>query len=87
MGRASRTPLYGTSLPELPDIEGAEGGYDIVYIAAERGDAIVHHANTVHGAGATWVEIRTWERKSQLHRRRIAGCRCIGSRGERVAFG
>ena len=49
-GFVTRMPLPGSSLPQLPDIDGAAGEYDIVYLAAQPGDVIVHHANTVHGA-------------------------------------
>ena len=49
-GFVTRTPLPGSSLPQLPDIDGAAGDYDIVYYPAQPGDVIVHHANTVHGA-------------------------------------
>lgn len=37
-------------LPTLPDIEGNEDDYDIVYYEVEPGDVIVHHYRTVHGA-------------------------------------
>ena len=49
-GFVTQQPFHGSPQPKLPDIEGAEGNYDIVYIPAQPGDAIVHHANTVHGA-------------------------------------
>ncbi|MCY3813229.1 MAG: phytanoyl-CoA dioxygenase family protein [Gammaproteobacteria bacterium] len=49
-GFVTRMPLPGSSLPQLPDIEGGASEYDIVYIPAQPGDVIVHHANTVHGA-------------------------------------
>ena len=49
-GFVTQTPLPGSTLPALPDIEGAAGEYDIVYYPARPGDVIVHHANTVHGA-------------------------------------
>lgn len=49
-GFVTQTPLDGSPLPKLPDIEGAEGEYDIAYYTAQPGDVIVHHANTVHGA-------------------------------------
>ena len=49
-GFVTQMPLPGSLLPRLPDLEGAEGDYDIVYYPARPGDAIVHHANTVHGA-------------------------------------
>lgn len=37
-------------LPQLPDIEGNEDDYDIVYYEVEPGDVIVHDYRTVHGA-------------------------------------
>lgn len=38
------------SLPQLPDIEGNEEDYDIVYYEVEPGDVIVHDYRTVHGS-------------------------------------
>ena len=49
-GFVTQTPLPGSSLPQLPDIDGAAGEYDVAYYPAQPGDVIVHHANTVHGA-------------------------------------
>ena len=49
-GFVTQTPLPGSPFPQLPDVEGAAGEYDIVYYPAQPGDIIVHHANTVHGA-------------------------------------
>lgn len=37
-------------LPQLPDIEGHEDEYDVVYFDVEPGDVIVHDYRTVHGA-------------------------------------
>ena len=37
-------------LPQLPDIEGNEDDYDIVYYEVEPGDVIVHDYRTVHGS-------------------------------------
>lgn len=37
-------------LPQLPDIEGHEDDFDIVYFDVEPGDAIVHHYRLAHGA-------------------------------------
>ena len=54
-GFVTQEPFYGTPLPKLPDIEGAEDEYDIVYYPARPGDVIVHHANTVHGATGNTV--------------------------------
>lgn len=39
-----------SELPSLPDIEGNEADYDIVYYDAEPGDVIVHDYRLVHGA-------------------------------------
>lgn len=47
VGQASRGE-HG--LPLLPDIEGHESDYDIVYYDVEPGDVIVHDYRTVHGA-------------------------------------
>ena len=49
-GFVTQAPFPGSPLPKLPDIEGEESDYDIVYYRAQPGDVIVHHANTVHGA-------------------------------------
>lgn len=38
------------ALPTLPDIEGNEADFDIVYFDVEPGDVIVHHYRTAHGA-------------------------------------
>jgi len=37
-------------LPSLPDIEGNEADYDIVYFDVEPGDVIVHNYRLVHGS-------------------------------------
>lgn len=56
-------------LPALPDIEGNEDAFDIVYHAAKPGDVVVHHMNTIHGsAGNTSLE----------QHRRAASIRYIG---------
>lgn len=56
---ASQTPIPGSTLPRLPDIEGHESDYDIVYYPSRPGDAIVHHVRTVHGStGNTGVRDR-----------------------------
>ena len=55
-GFVTQTPLYGTPLPKLPDIEGGNAEYDIVHYATEPGDVIVHHANTVHGASGNTTD-------------------------------
>jgi ectoine hydroxylase-related dioxygenase (phytanoyl-CoA dioxygenase family) len=48
----SQRSLPGSSEEPLPDIEGNETDYDIVYYEAEPGDIIVHHVRTVHGSTA-----------------------------------
>ncbi|MGH0037986.1 MAG: phytanoyl-CoA dioxygenase family protein [Myxococcota bacterium] len=40
----------GHGLPQLPDIEGNEDEYDIVYYDVEPGDVLVHDYRTVHGS-------------------------------------
>jgi len=47
---ASQAPIPGSPLGQLPDIEGHEDDYDVVYYPAKPGDAIVHHVRTVHGS-------------------------------------
>ena len=44
------TPYQRTGLTELPDIENNRNDFDIVRFALEPGDAIIFHANIVHGA-------------------------------------
>ena len=39
-----------TGLPSLPDIEGHESDYDIVYYDVEPGDVIVHNYRLAHGS-------------------------------------
>ena len=46
----SQTPTGEYGLPQLPDIEGCEEEYDIVYFDVNPGDVIVHDYRTVHGA-------------------------------------
>jgi ectoine hydroxylase-related dioxygenase (phytanoyl-CoA dioxygenase family) len=46
----SREKTHDNSTPMLPDIEGNEDEYDIVYFDAEPGDVIIHHPRTVHGS-------------------------------------
>merc|ERR1712046_175253 len=56
-------------VPLLPDIEGHEKDYDIIYHEASPGDVVVHHQNTIHGsAGNTSLE----------RHRRAASIRYIG---------
>lgn len=40
----------GNELPALPDIEGNEDDYDIVYFDVEPGDVIVHNYRLAHGS-------------------------------------
>jgi len=47
---AGQAPIPGSTLEQLPDIEGHEDEYDVVYYPAKPGDAIVHHVRTVHGS-------------------------------------
>jgi ectoine hydroxylase-related dioxygenase (phytanoyl-CoA dioxygenase family) len=47
---AAQAPIPGSRLAKLPDIEGHEDDYDVVYYPAKPGDAIVHHLRTVHGS-------------------------------------
>ena len=42
--------LSDHGLPSLPDIEGNEDNYDIVYFDVEPGDVIVHNYRLAHGA-------------------------------------
>lgn len=46
----SQVAMSPQGLPQLPDIEGHEDDYDIVYYEVEPGDVIVHDYRTVHGA-------------------------------------
>jgi ectoine hydroxylase-related dioxygenase (phytanoyl-CoA dioxygenase family) len=47
---ASQAPMPDSSNQQLPDIEGREDEFDVVYYPAKPGDAIVHHVRTVHGS-------------------------------------
>lgn len=47
----AQTPLPGSHLPRLPDIEGELEKHEILSFSLEPGDIVVHHARTVHGAG------------------------------------
>ena len=47
---ASQATIPGSTHDPLPDIEGHEADYDVVYYPAKPGDAIVHHVRTVHGS-------------------------------------
>ena len=46
----SQTPIPGSMLERLPDIEHNEDKYDVVYYPSKPGDAIIHHVRTVHGS-------------------------------------
>ncbi|MEL7042581.1 MAG: phytanoyl-CoA dioxygenase family protein [Pseudomonadota bacterium] len=66
----SQMPMPGASgHAQLPDIEGNEIDYDIVYCEAEPGDVIIHHVRTLHGSTGNTSPIR---------RRRAVGLRYIG---------
>ncbi|MEO0369052.1 MAG: phytanoyl-CoA dioxygenase family protein [Pseudomonadota bacterium] len=66
----SQTPMPGAHGHEqLPDIEGNEDDYDIVYCEAEPGDVIMHHVRTLHGSTGN---------TSPTRRRRAMGLRYIG---------
>jgi hypothetical protein len=43
----------------IPSIEGHEDDFDIVTIAPEPGDLVVHHLRTLHGAGGNSSETQT----------------------------
>jgi hypothetical protein len=43
----------------IPSIEGHEDQFDIVTIAPEPGDVVVHHLRTLHGAGGNSSETQT----------------------------
>ena len=47
----TRDPIPGTSGADVPDFHADPGDADIVWIDADPGDVIVHHARTIHGAG------------------------------------
>jgi ectoine hydroxylase-related dioxygenase (phytanoyl-CoA dioxygenase family) len=46
----SQEPIPGSVGERLPDIEGHEDDFDVVYYESEPGDVIVHHVRTVHGS-------------------------------------
>lgn len=46
----SPVPIPGSEGERLPDIEGDEERFGVVYCEAEPGDVIVHHYRTVHGS-------------------------------------
>lgn len=47
----AQTPIPGTNLPRLPDIESEEHSYEVLTFDVQPGDVIIHDARTVHGAG------------------------------------
>jgi ectoine hydroxylase-related dioxygenase (phytanoyl-CoA dioxygenase family) len=47
----AQTPIPGSDLPRLPDIEAQEQEYEILTFDVRPGDIIVHDARVVHGAG------------------------------------
>ncbi|MEM9375151.1 MAG: phytanoyl-CoA dioxygenase family protein [Pseudomonadota bacterium] len=66
----SQLPMPGsTGHEQLPDIEGNEEDFDIVYCEAEPGDVIIHHVRTLHGSTGN---------TSATRRRRAIGLRYIG---------
>lgn len=52
----AQTPFPGCEGENLPDIEGHLDKYDIIQFETEPGDVIVHHFNTVHGAGGNLMD-------------------------------
>jgi ectoine hydroxylase-related dioxygenase (phytanoyl-CoA dioxygenase family) len=65
----SQDPIPGSSGERLPDIEGHEDDFDIVYYESEPGDVIVHHVRTVHGSTGN---------VSATRRRRAVALRYLG---------
>ena len=47
----TRDPIPGSIGADVPDFHTDPGDADIVWIDAEPGDVIIHHARTIHGAG------------------------------------
>lgn len=47
----TRDAIPGTEGADVPDLHADPGAADIVWIEAEPGDVLVHHARTIHGAG------------------------------------
>ena len=47
----TRDPIPGSRGIDVPDFHADPAGADIVWIEAEPGDVLVHHARTIHGAG------------------------------------
>ena len=66
----SQMPMPGSMGHEpVPDIEGNEDDYDVVYCNAEPGDVIIHHVRTLHGSTGN---------TSPTRRRRAVGLRYVG---------
>merc|ERR1719487_1215660 len=69
VGRSPKKPDDVETAPLLPDVDGNEEAYDVIYFDARPGDLIVHHKNTLHGSrGNTSADMR----------RRAASIRYIG---------
>ena len=51
------TPIYGHSLPRLPDIESRREEFNIVSFDVEPGDVVIFHPSTLHGGAATEIDI------------------------------
>jgi ectoine hydroxylase-related dioxygenase (phytanoyl-CoA dioxygenase family) len=60
-------PIPGTDGDIVPDVD--QGGYDVVSFALEPGDITIHHARTLHAAGAN---------RSTTRRRRAISVRYCG---------
>jgi ectoine hydroxylase-related dioxygenase (phytanoyl-CoA dioxygenase family) len=65
----STQPIPGTRGEEVPDIHDRSEDFDVVYFDLEPGDVTVHHARTLHGAGAN---------RSTSRRRRAISVRYCG---------
>ncbi len=65
----SQLTTADNGLPSLPDIEGNESDYDIVYFDVEPGDVIVHNYRTAHGSRGN---------TSAVHPRRAVSLRFAG---------
>lgn len=65
----TRDSVPGADGRDVPDFHADEGDADIVWIDAEPGDVIVHHARTLHGAGPN---------RSETVRRRAISVRYCG---------
>ncbi|MEL7044268.1 MAG: phytanoyl-CoA dioxygenase family protein, partial [Pseudomonadota bacterium] len=59
----SQASFPGSVGKQLPDVEGNEEEFDVVYYPAEPGDIIVHHVKTWHGS--------TGNTSSTRHRRAL----------------